>query len=88
MPRAGAVADLLAAAADHPQRDPVAGADVVLGDRGGRPDGQVEAARGAVDPAGDAVVGERVDDEQHAGVLLGAGGHDVQRRRCAARPAS
>ena len=65
-------------AADHPQRDPVAGADVVLGDRRGGADGEVHAARRAVDTLGDTVVGERVDDEQHAGVLLGPGRHDVE----------
>ena len=41
-------------------------------------DGEVEAAGGAVDAARAAVVGDRVDDQQQRGVLLGAGRGDVE----------
>ena len=60
------------------QADPVTGAHVVLGQRGGGADGQVEGARGTVDAAGDPDVAQAVDDEPHACVLLRAGGDDVE----------
>ena len=60
------------------QADPVAGADVVLSERGSCADGEVEAARRTVDTAGDADVTQPVDDQPHAGVLLGPRGDDVQ----------
>ena len=49
VPGAGAVAEQPAVTADHPQPDPVTGPDVVLGQRRGRADALVEAARRAVD---------------------------------------
>ena len=88
MAGAGAVPEQPAVAADDPQPDPVAGADVVLGDRGRGADALVEAAGLAVEPAGAAVVAERVDDEQHPAVLLGRRGRRRAARGCAPRPAS
>ena len=75
---AGAVPEQPTVPADDAQADPVAGADVVLGDRGRGPHALVEAAGLAVEAAGVAVVAERVDDEEDAAVLLGRRGGDVQ----------
>ena len=71
----GHVAD---ASSEVDEPDPIAGAQVVLGDRRRRPHGDVEAAGATVDAVAAAEVGLGVEQQQHVGVAVRPRGRDVQ----------
>ena len=56
--------------ANHRQRDAVAGADVVLGDRGGCAQRDIQARGAAVDPVALADVIERVDEQHDVSIVI------------------
>ena len=65
-------------AAEHRQPDPVAGRQVVGGDRAGRLDGHVEARPPTGLDVALTEVADGVEDEAHLGVLVGVGRRHVQ----------
>ena len=67
-----------AAATQHRQPDPVAGAEVVRGDGAGRLDRDVEAGPPPGLRVALAEVADRVEHQAHLGILVGVGRRDVQ----------
>lgn len=63
---------------EDPQRHSIPGPEIVLGDRGGRADGEIEAGRPSVDALPGAEVAEGVDDQDHVGVRVGVRRPDLE----------
>ena len=67
-----------ASRANHRQRDAVAGADVVLGDRAGCAKRDIQARGAAVDPVALADVIERVDEQHDVSIVISPRRGDMQ----------